>query len=147
MLWLSFVDMNLDCFGMRYLNTELTLGASLMLNNQFSLQLLGRLAKGGFLSESTDAFVISSNTWNFYSWTWILNAALASQLWPFCLYKPLRCQIWRHPQFLSKLQSPKFKFSCSGKYNVHMFEEMTSASVLPEKKPPLTLFLLACVTW
>ena len=49
---------------------------------------------------------------------WIFGsfkAVLASQLWPSSPYKPLSCQIWRHPQFLSKFQSSKFKHSSSGK--------------------------------
>jgi hypothetical protein len=37
-----------------------------MLNTEFSLQILGRLGKGGFFPESTDAFIISSNTRTFY---------------------------------------------------------------------------------
>ena len=50
---------------------------------------------------------------------WILvifKFALASQVWPSCPYKPLRCQTVRYSQFLSKFQSPKFEFSGSGKY-------------------------------
>ena len=45
-------------------------------------------------------------------------------------------QILRHSQFLSKFQAPKFKFLSSGKYIILMFEEMISASVLPEKNHP-----------
>ena len=62
---------------------------------------------------------------------WILEvfkAALTSQARSSCY------QTWRNPHFLGKFQSRKFKFSSSGKWMVHMFEEMTNASALSEKK-------------
>ena len=64
-------------------------------------------------------------------------ATLASQRQPFCPYKPLCFQTLRHPQFLSNFQSPKFKFSVSGKKNVCLFGGMTKTSVLSEKNVPL----------
>ena len=68
----------------------------------------------------------------------IFKAALASQRWPSCPYKPLSFQTLRHPQFLSNFQSPKFKFSVSGKKNVRLFDAMKKTSVLSEKNVPLT---------
>ena len=69
---------------------------------------------------------------------WNLNfvdftVALVTQALPSCPYHPLNCQNLEHRQFPSKFQSPKFKISNSGKRKVHMFEEMTNASVLWEK--------------
>ena len=68
---------------------------------------------------------------------WNLNfvdftVALVTQALPSCPYHPLNCHL-EHCQFPSKFQSPKFKISNSGKRKVHMFEEMTNASVLWEK--------------
>ena len=51
--------------------------------------------------------------------------------------KAVSYQTLRHSQFLSKFQSLKFKFSSSGKWKVHMFEDMTNALVHSEKKLPL----------
>ena len=71
---------------------------------------------------------------------WIFGsykAVLANQLWPSCPYKPLNCQIWRHPQFLSKFQSPKFKLSVSGKKNVCLFGFMTKTSESSDKNLPI----------
>ena len=67
----------------------------------------------------------------------IFKAALASQRRPSCPYKPLSFQTLRHPQFLSNFQSPKFKFSVSGKKNVRLFGVMTKTSVLSDKNVPL----------
>ena len=67
----------------------------------------------------------------------IFKAALASQRWPFCPYKPLNFQTLRHLQFLSNFLSPKFKFSVSGKKNVRLFDAMTKTSGLSEKNVPL----------
>ena len=66
--------------------------------------------KGGFFSESTDV-VLSLKNWIFGSF----KAVPARRSCPPCPNKPLSCQIWRHPQFLRKFQTPKFKFSSSGK--------------------------------
>ena len=76
---------------------------------------------------------------------WILvifKAALASQRRLSCPYKPLSFQTLRHPQFLSNFQSPKFKFSVSGKKNVRLFEVMTKTSVSSDKNIPLGTALM-----
>ena len=52
---------------------------------------------------------------------------------------PLSFQTLRHPQFLSNFQSPKFKFSSSGKENVRLFGDMTKTSVSSVKNVPLLL--------
>ena len=73
----------------------------------------------------------------------IFKAVLvASKMWPPCPYKPLSFQTLRYPQFLSNFQSPKFKFSVSGKKNVCQFGVMTKTSVSSEKNVPLSSFLL-----
>ena len=54
----------------------------------------------------------------------ILKAALAIQMWPSWPYKPLSFQTLRHSQFLTNSQSPKFKFSSSGKWNARLFVDM-----------------------
>ena len=59
-------------------------------------------------------------------------------MWPSCPYKPLSFQTLRYPQFLSNFQSPKFKFSVSGKKNVRLFGVMTKTSVPSDKNVPLT---------
>ena len=85
-----------------------------------------------FFSEDTDVFVITSNRRTFFfPETEYLNfGALDSQRRPSCPYKTLCFQTLRHPWFLSNFQSPKFKFSVSGKKNVRLF-------VFSEKKPYL----------
>ena len=96
-----------------------------------------RMRKGTFLSESTDVIVIdyhfSSLKVKFLIFV-IFKAALASQRWPSCPYKPLSFQDLRHPQFLSNFQCPKFKFSVSGKKNVRLFGIMTKTSVVSSDK-------------
>ena len=67
----------------------------------------------------------------------IFKAALVSQRRPSCPYKALSFQTLRHPQFLSNFQSPKFKFSVSGKKNVCLFDVMTKTLVPSEKNVPL----------
>ena len=73
------------------------------------------------MSESTDVFVITPNRQTFSSlklkiWNLVIfKAALASQRQPSCPYKTLSFQTLRHPQLISNFQSPKFKFSFSGK--------------------------------
>ena len=67
----------------------------------------------------------------------ICKVALASQRWPSCHYEALSFQTLRHPQFLSNLQSPKFKFSVSGKKNVCQFGVITKTSVLSDEDVPL----------
>ena len=57
-------------------------------------------------------------------------------MWPSCPYKPLCFQNLRYPQFLSNFQSPKFKFSISGK-NVCLFGVMTITSVSSDINVPL----------
>ena len=47
--------------------------------------------------------------------------------------KALSFQTYRHPQFLSNFQTPKFKFSVSWKKNVHLFGVMTKTSVPSDK--------------
>ena len=64
-------------------------------------------------------------------------AALANQMQPSCPYKPLSFQTSRHTQFLSNFQSPKFKFSVSGKKNVGV---MTKTSVSSDKNVPLLMW-------
>ena len=79
---------------------------------------LFEICKGTFLSEDTDVFVITSNE-RFSSlklkiWFLVIfKTALDSQMCPSCPYKP---QSW------SNFQSPKFKFSISGKKNVRLFD-------------------------
>ena len=63
----------------------------------------------------------------------IFKAALASQRRPSWPYKAPSFQTLRHPQFLSNFQSPKFKFSISGKKNVLLFDVKTQTAVLSEK--------------
>ena len=87
------------------------------------------------MSEDTDAFVINPNRRTFSSL--ILKADLASQRRPDCPYKALSFQTLRHPQFLSNVQSSKFKFSVSGKKNVCLFDAMTKTSLLSDKIVPL----------
>ena len=67
----------------------------------------------------------------------ISKAAQACQMWPSCSYKPLSFQTLRHSQFLSNFQSPKFKFSFSGKKNVCLFEVLTKTSLSSDKNVPL----------
>jgi hypothetical protein len=67
----------------------------------------------------------------------IFKATLTSQRWPSCPHKPLSFQTLRRPQFLSNFQSPKFKFSVSGKKNVRLFGVMTKTSVSSDKNLPL----------
>ena len=67
---------------------------------------------------------------------WILvisKAALASQMLSFSSYKSLSFQTLKHSQFLSNFQSPKLKFSVSGKKNVRLF----GVSVSSNKNVPL----------
>ena len=79
------------------------------------------VAKVPFFSEDTDVFVITPNRKTFFfPETKNLNfadfkASTASQGQSSCLKKPLSFQTLRHPQYLSNSQSPKFKFSVSGK--------------------------------
>jgi hypothetical protein len=75
--------------------------------------------KGTFLSESTDVFVITSNRRTFFFPEtetenfifFIFKAALASQRWPSCPYKPLSFQTLGHPQFqiFTKIQIFSFR--------------------------------------
>ena len=67
----------------------------------------------------------------------IFKAALTSQSRPACPYKALSFQTLRHPQFLSNFQSPKFKFSVSGKKNVRLFDVITKTSASSDKNVPL----------
>ena len=67
----------------------------------------------------------------------IFKAALACQRLPSCPYKPLTFQTLRQTQLQSNFQSPKFKFSVSGKKNVNFFDIMTKTSVPSDKNVPL----------
>ena len=72
---------------------------------------------------------------------WILvifKATLDFQMWPSCPYKSLSFRTLRYPQILSNFQSPKFKFSVSGKKNVRRFDVMTKTSASSDKNVPLT---------
>ena len=69
----------------------------------------------------------------------IFKAALASQRWPSCPYKPLSIQTLRHLQFLSNVQSSKFKLSVSGKKNVRLFGVITKNISIPSDKNVLLL--------
>ena len=53
-------------------------------------------------------------------------------------YKALNFQTLKHPQFLSKFYSPKSKFIGLGKQKVHIFLDITNASILSIKKLPLS---------
>ena len=70
----------------------------------------------------------------------VFKVALVSQRRPSCPYKPLSFQTLRHSQFLSNFQSPKFKFSVSGKENVRLFEVIREVSVSSDKNVPLTTY-------
>ena len=85
--------------------------------------------KGLFLSEGTDVFVITPNRQTFFF--------PETERQPSCPYKPLSIQNLRYLQFLSNFQTPKFKFSVSGKKNVHLFGVMTKTSVPYDKNEPL----------
>ena len=74
--------------------------------------------KGTFLSEDTDAFVITPNRQTFFFPETenlnfvifvIFKAALASSRWLSCPYKALSFHTLRRPQFPNNFQSPKFK--------------------------------------
>ena len=58
-------------------------------------------------------------------------------MWPSCPYKSLSFQTLRYPQILSNFQSPKFKFSVSGKKNVRRFDVMSKTLASSDKNIPL----------
>ena len=83
------------------------------------------LLKVRFCHKSKQTNIFLSWNWKFEFW-WFLRLpqpvkggllALTSLSQSF--------QTLRHPQFLSNFQSPKFKFSLSGKKNVRLFGVMT----------------------